>query len=83
MLNADCTKSLNNLSIHLSDLGHHEQALVVIQKAVNLYRQLVAECPSAFNAGLTISFNNFSNHLSALGQHYWGSEVIQEAVYLY
>jgi len=50
--NADLAKSLNSLSIRLSESSHHEQALEVIQEAVDLRRQLAAERPSTFNSDL-------------------------------
>jgi len=59
--------SLNNLSICLSDLGHQEDALKTIKGAVQLQRQLAADCPTAFTPDLVISLNNLSTCLSGLG----------------
>ncbi|KAF7974179.1 hypothetical protein HWV62_13211 [Athelia sp. TMB] len=75
--------SLNNLSIRLSDLGRHKDALAANQEAVGLRRALAAERPEAFNAALADSLNNLSIRLSAHGRHKEALAAIQEAVGLY
>ncbi|KAF7967312.1 hypothetical protein HWV62_34741 [Athelia sp. TMB] len=72
--------SLVNLSIRLSDLGRHEEALVANQEAVELRRTLAAERPQAFNADLAESLNNLSVDLSSQGRHGEALAAIQEAV---
>jgi tetratricopeptide (TPR) repeat protein len=74
--NPDLAASLNNLSSCLSDLGHRERALEVIQEAVDLYRQLAADRPQAFNPDLAMSLNNLSNRLSNLGYQECALEVL-------
>jgi len=75
--------SLNNLSLHLSDLGHREDALTSIQEAVEFHRKLAAVRPAAFNLDLADSLNNLSLHLSDLGHQEDALTAIQEAVELY
>ncbi|KAF7966026.1 hypothetical protein HWV62_40463 [Athelia sp. TMB] len=75
--------SLDNLSIRLSDLGRHKDALAANQEAVGLRRALAAERPEAFNAALADSLNNLSIRLSAHGRHKEALAAIQEAVGLY
>jgi hypothetical protein len=47
VFNPNLAMSLNNLSDRLSDLGHQERALEVIQEAVDLRRQLAADHPDS------------------------------------
>ncbi|KAF7969373.1 hypothetical protein HWV62_27458 [Athelia sp. TMB] len=75
--------SLNNLSIRLSDLGRHKDALAANQEAVGLRRALAAERPEAFTASLAESLNNLSVYLSNHGRHEEALAAIQEAVGLY
>ncbi|KAF7965937.1 hypothetical protein HWV62_40774 [Athelia sp. TMB] len=72
--------SLNNLSICLSDLGRHKDALAANQEAVGLRRALAAERPEAFNAALADSLNNLSVGLLDHGRHEEALAAIQEAV---
>ncbi|KAF7969148.1 hypothetical protein HWV62_28238 [Athelia sp. TMB] len=74
--------SLIVLSIRLSDLGRHEEALIANQEAVELRRTLTAERPQAFNADLALSLNNLSVDLSSQGRHGEALAAIQEAVRL-
>jgi len=68
----------STISLHLSNLGHREHALEVIQEAVDLYRQLAADRPHVFNPNLAGSLSTLSNRLSDLGHQERALEVIQE-----
>ncbi|KAF7967313.1 hypothetical protein HWV62_34743, partial [Athelia sp. TMB] len=72
--------SLSNLSVYMSDLCRHKDALVVTQEAVGLRRALAAERPEAFSADLAESLNNLSNRLSDHDRHEEALAAIQEAV---
>ncbi|KAF7970972.1 hypothetical protein HWV62_22509 [Athelia sp. TMB] len=72
--------SLSSLSVHLSDLGRHIDALVASQEDVKLRRALSAERPAAFNAVLAQSLDNLSVRLSDHGRHEEALAAIQEAV---
>ncbi|KAF7967651.1 hypothetical protein HWV62_33609 [Athelia sp. TMB] len=72
--------SLGNLSVSLSDLGRHGDALAAIQEAVGLRRALAAERPAAFNAFLANALNNLSIRLSDHGRHEEALAASQEAV---
>jgi tetratricopeptide (TPR) repeat protein len=75
--------SLNNMGVHLSALGRHEEALEATQKATDLYRSLAAARPDAYTADLAASLSNLGNILSNLGRHEEALEATQEAVNLY
>jgi hypothetical protein len=62
----------------LAHFDHHEQALVVIQESVDLYRQLAADCPSVLNAKLAKSLKQLSICLSRLGLKEQMEQVIEE-----
>ena len=49
--------ALHNLSVRLRDLGRREEALVAIQEAVGIYRELAAARPDAFRPDLASSLN--------------------------
>ncbi|KAF7967648.1 hypothetical protein HWV62_33603 [Athelia sp. TMB] len=72
--------SLSNLSVYMSDLGRHKDALAATQEAVGLRRALAAERPEAFSADLAESLHNLSIDLSSHGRHEEALAVIQEAV---
>ncbi|KIM71952.1 hypothetical protein PILCRDRAFT_16576, partial [Piloderma croceum F 1598] len=74
--------SLFNHSLCLSNLGHREHALEVIQEAVNLQRKLAADLPDVFNPDLARSLHDHSVYLSDLDHREHALEVIQEAVNL-
>src|SRR5262249_50683740 len=70
----------NNQSNRLSGLGRREEALVAIDEAVTLYRQLAAARPDAFTPNLASSLNNQSNVLGDLGRRDEALAAIAEAV---
>ncbi|KAG9121575.1 POC1 centriolar protein A, partial [Ceratobasidium sp. 392] len=74
--------SLNNLSIHLSDLGRREEALATIEEATQLIRQLAADRPAAFTPVLANSLNNLSLCLSDLGRREDALATVEEATQL-
>ena len=61
-------RSLNNLSVWLSELGRREEALAASQEAATIYRELAAARPDAFRPDLAMSLNNLSVRLADLGQ---------------
>ena len=82
MHNPDLARSLNNLSICLSDLGHREEALEAVQECVALYRDLARDRPNAFNPDLARSLNTLSICLSDLGHREEALEAVRECVAL-
>ena len=76
-------RRLNNLAIHLSELGQREEALKAAQEAVELRRQLAQQRPDAFKPYLAASLNNLANKLSELGQPEKALQAAQESVELY
>src|SRR5207253_555482 len=71
------------LSQKLSYMNQQDAALKAIQEAAELYQQLAADQPAAFNPNLAMAFNILSNHLSDLGHRDDALKAIQEAVELY
>jgi tetratricopeptide (TPR) repeat protein len=72
---------LNNLSNRLSAVGRREAALVAIEEAVTICRELArAAPPDAFLPDLAMSLNNLANHLSDLGRREAALVAIEEAV---
>src|SRR5436190_1275545 len=69
-----------NLSSRLSYMDHREDALKAIQQAVEIYQQLAAERPTAFNPDLARSLNILSLLLADLGHREDGLKAIQQAV---
>jgi len=65
--NQDLSRSLNNLSIRLSNLYHRENALVSMQEAAKIYQQLAADRPAMFEPDLTESLMNLSVLLAGVG----------------
>ena len=76
-------RRLNNLAIHLSELGQREKALQAAQEAVDLYSQLAQQRPDAFKPNLAGSLNNLAGRLSELGQREKALQAAQESVELY
>ena len=72
--------SLNNLSVRLAALGRREDALVAIQEAAGIYRELVTVRPDAFRPGLAMSLDVLSNRLGDLGRREDALAAVQEAV---
>ncbi|KAG9086829.1 hypothetical protein FRC06_002862, partial [Ceratobasidium sp. 370] len=70
------------LSNRLEYEGRREEALRMIEEAVQLHRQLAADEPAAFTPDLAGSLNNLSNRLSNLGRPEDALTAIQEAVQL-
>src|ERR1700722_16351907 len=60
-------KSLWRLSDRLRYMRRREDTLMAMQEAVELYRQLAADCPKAYNPDLATCLNNLSVYLSDLG----------------
>ena len=71
------------LSSQLRHMDRQEEALEAMQEAVELYRQLAADRPAAFNPLLALSLNNLSLCLSDLHHQEDAVKAIQEAVNLY
>ncbi|KAF5338780.1 hypothetical protein D9758_012093 [Tetrapyrgos nigripes] len=79
----DYAKTLNNLSLRLSDLGRRDEALQAVQQSVAIFRQYCDAAPSLSKATLALSLNNLSNCLSSVGQRAEGLNVMKESVNLY
>ena len=75
-------RRLNNLAIHLSELGQREKALQAAQESVELYSLLAQQRPDAFKPYLAASLNNLANRLSELGQREKALQAAQESVEL-
>jgi hypothetical protein len=73
-------KLLNNLSIHLSNVGDTVGALEVIKEAVEMCRKLSEASPHRYLPELARSLNNLSNSLSDVGDKAGALEAIKEAV---
>ena len=80
---AQLPTALNNLSVSLSALGRGDEALAANNEAVELFRELAANNPDAFNPDLARSLSNLSNLLSDHGQHDEALSPIHEAVELF
>jgi tetratricopeptide (TPR) repeat protein len=74
------SRTLVNLSERFVHMNRLEDALEAIRDAVDLLRQLAADCPDTLNPDLAGSLNSLSNCLSNLGHPEHALEVIQEAV---
>jgi tetratricopeptide (TPR) repeat protein len=64
----------------LAALGRREEALVAIEEAVAIRRELAAERPGVFRPDLADSLNNQSNRLSQLARRNEALAAIEEAV---
>nr|WP_315204098.1 tetratricopeptide repeat protein [uncultured Albidiferax sp.] len=72
--------ALNNLAVAQSQLGQHAEALQSSQKAVDLYRRLATQQPTALEPELAVSLHNLANHQHALRQRPEAWRSAQEAV---
>ncbi|KDQ10764.1 hypothetical protein BOTBODRAFT_473217 [Botryobasidium botryosum FD-172 SS1] len=79
-LNSRLGIALANISERLSYMDRREEALLAIQEAVVLYRQLVRGHPDGFSSDLASSLLDLSNRLSELGQREDALLAIREAV---
>ena len=75
-------RSLNNLSVRLSEIGQRQEALVAINECVALYRQLYDGHPDGYRSDLARSLNNLSLRLSEIGQRQEALVAINECVAL-
>jgi len=67
----------------LSEVGRREEALKVVQEAVELYRELAHRQPEAFRPNLARSLSNLGVRWSEVGRREEALKVVQEAVELY
>jgi Trypsin-like peptidase domain/Tetratricopeptide repeat len=65
---ADLARSLNTLSVSLSDAGRFAEALDASREAVELYEPLSDNRPDTYLPGLAASYNNLTRYLVELGQ---------------
>ncbi|KAH8110092.1 hypothetical protein DFH11DRAFT_1487205, partial [Phellopilus nigrolimitatus] len=72
--------SLHNMSLDLTKLDRHEEALEVIQKAVTIRQALSEKDPNRFNPVLAVSLHNLSFNLSNLDRHKEALEASQKEV---
>ncbi|KDQ09111.1 hypothetical protein BOTBODRAFT_191302 [Botryobasidium botryosum FD-172 SS1] len=66
--NSRLGSTLVNISTRLAYMDRREEALLAIQEAVTLYRQLAEDSPTTFNPDFARSLNYFSIRLSDLGE---------------
>jgi tetratricopeptide (TPR) repeat protein len=71
---------LVTLGARLSNFGHHAEALVASQEAVDVYRRLEEARPDAFLSDLAMSLNNVASTLSNLGRHEQALAASREAL---
>ena len=74
------TRTLNGLSIHLSNAGDGAGALEAIREAVEIHRRLAAQNPAWYEPALALILNNLSNHLSEAGDGAGALAAIRESV---
>jgi tetratricopeptide (TPR) repeat protein len=70
----------NNLALSLSEVGQREAALAPAKKAAELYRDLAARAPHAYQPALAMALNTLANRLSEVGQREAALATAQEAV---
>ena len=73
-------RRLNNHSGRLSELGRPEEALVAIEEAVSIYRELAAARPDAFRPVLGMSLNNQTPAAGGTGAAEEALVAIEESV---
>jgi tetratricopeptide (TPR) repeat protein len=78
--NSDLAHSLQKLSFKLSGVSRREEALKVIQKAVDIRRELVADHPADFRPDFASSLHDLSYALSRVDRRDEALKAIQEAV---
>ena len=74
---------LINQSIDLAALGQSDVALIAVNEAVEIRRELVARNPNAYLPNLANGLSNLSTIQSSLGQHDAALEAVIEAVEIY
>lgn len=79
----DLAASVHVLSVHLSSLGHQEEALEAIEEAVMIYRQLTSEQPSVFTPNLALALRNLAIHYLNSGFHQMALKTVTESVEFY
>ncbi|KDQ13880.1 hypothetical protein BOTBODRAFT_362797 [Botryobasidium botryosum FD-172 SS1] len=75
--------ALFNLSDRLSYMDRREEALLAIQEAVMICRQLTEDRPAIFGPDLARCLNNLSHRLTDLGNRDGAFTAIQESVALF
>src|ERR1700722_9315112 len=73
-------ESLQRLSKCLRYMSRREDTLMVMQEAVELYRQLAADSPEAYNPDLSMSFKSPNICSFDMGLRKDGVRALQEAV---
>ena len=77
--NDGLVNSLHSLSIRLSSLGYHEEALRAIEESTDSYRALAAQRPMVYTSKLSYALEQLSKCLSASGQEEEAQVISQEA----
>ncbi|KAG8712730.1 POC1 centriolar protein A [Ceratobasidium sp. 395] len=72
-----------SLSDRLYYEDRREEALLSIEEAVQLYRELATERPALFISRLALYLHSLSNHLEGLGRYEEALVAIEETVQLY
>jgi hypothetical protein len=65
---AECARTLNNLAIHLGEIGRRDDALKAIEEAVVLRRRLATAQPDAFVPDLAMSSQQPGEPISRRGR---------------
>ncbi|MFE3391767.1 tetratricopeptide repeat protein [Kitasatospora indigofera] len=76
----DLAGALNNLSLHLGELGQQLEGLAAVEEAVGHYRALAEANPDAHQPNLAAALNNLSLRLGEVGRWAEGLAAVEEAV---
>ncbi|SCE91939.1 Tetratricopeptide repeat-containing protein [Micromonospora chaiyaphumensis] len=72
--------TLTELSLALSNVDRHEDALKASEATVRLYRELDAEIPNRYRAELAVALDNLSTDLDRLGKNAEADPIQDEAI---
>ncbi|MFB8081545.1 tetratricopeptide repeat protein [Streptomyces sp. NPDC056013] len=73
-------QSLNNLSVHLGEVGRRAEGLAAVEEALSIRRTLTAANPDAHLFDLATLLNNLSGHLREVGRRAEALAAAEEAV---
>ncbi|MEU4038257.1 tetratricopeptide repeat protein, partial [Streptomyces collinus] len=72
--------SLSNLGVRLAEAGRRDEALTAAEEAVEIYRRLAADNPTAHGPDLALSLSNLGVRLADAGRRNEALTVAEEAV---
>ncbi|MFD9240423.1 tetratricopeptide repeat protein [Streptomyces sp. NPDC059556] len=73
-------QSLNNLSVHLGEVGRRAEGLAAVEEALSIRRTLTAANPDAYLPELATALNNLCVRLGEMGRGAEGLAAVEEAV---